>query len=119
LITYNSTSINVDERAREIATMFAFGTPVREVTRMAMLENLITGILGTLVGLGLGYIALVALLTNATQTTMPDLNVTIGLAPSTLVMAVLFGVVVVMLTPLLSIRKMIGMDIPATLRVME
>ena len=55
LIAFNSTSISVDERAREIATMFAFGLPVRTVTRMSMLENLITGVLGTLLGMGLGY----------------------------------------------------------------
>src|SRR4030067_877472 len=39
LIAFNSTSISVDERAREIATMFAYGLPVRTVTRMQMLEN--------------------------------------------------------------------------------
>ena len=39
LITYNSTSINVDERAREIATMFAFGLPVGTATRMAMQQR--------------------------------------------------------------------------------
>jgi len=32
LIAYNSTSINIDERAREIATLFAFGLPIRTVT---------------------------------------------------------------------------------------
>ncbi len=45
LIAFNSTAINLSERAREIATMFAFGLPPRMVIRMAMLENFITGVL--------------------------------------------------------------------------
>ncbi len=59
LIAFNSTSINVDARAREIATQFAFGLPIRTVTRMAMLENLVTGIQGTLFGLGFGFVVLI------------------------------------------------------------
>jgi putative ABC transport system permease protein len=62
LIAFNSTSINVDERVREIATMFAFGLPIRTVTRMQMVENLVIGILGTLVGVALGWEVLNALL---------------------------------------------------------
>ncbi|MEW6580603.1 MAG: ABC transporter permease, partial [Chloroflexota bacterium] len=54
LIAFNSTSISVDERVREIATMFAFGLPLRTVTRMQMVENAIMGVAGTLIGLALG-----------------------------------------------------------------
>lgn len=45
LIAYNTTSINMDDRTREIATMFAFGVPIRRVIRMNAVENLITGTL--------------------------------------------------------------------------
>ncbi len=119
LIAFNSTSISVDERAREIATMFAFGVRVRTVTRMTMLENLIMGVLGTLLGIGLGYVVLVWLLTNRMGTMMADISVTIALTPTTLVLAMILGVVVVALTPLFNMRKMLRMDIPSTLRVME
>jgi putative ABC transport system permease protein len=119
LITFNSTSINVDERAREIATMFAFGLPVRTVTRMSMLENLIIGILGTLSGLGLGYVVLVWMITQRMASQMRELDFSLTLSPATLGWAVAIGVIVVALTPLLSMRKMVRMDIPSTLRVME
>jgi putative ABC transport system permease protein len=119
LIAFNSTSISVDERAREIATMFAFGVRVRTVTRMTMLENLITGALGTLLGVGLGYVVLVWMMTDRMVAQMPDIGLTITVSPLTLVMAVVLGVVVVALTPLFNMRKMLRMDIPSTLRVME
>ena len=41
LIAFNSASINIDERAREHATMFAFGVRVRTVMWMAIVENFI------------------------------------------------------------------------------
>jgi putative ABC transport system permease protein len=119
LITFNSTSINVDERAREIATMFAFGLPVRTATRMAMLENLIMGGLGTVLGLGLGYAVLVWMMTERMATQLRTIQFLITISPETVAAALGMGVIVVALTPLLSIRKMAGMDIPSTLRVME
>ena len=54
LIAYNATSINADERARERATLFAFGLPVRRVMALEIVEGLMYGLLGTIVGLGLG-----------------------------------------------------------------
>ena len=41
LIAFNSASINMDERTREHATMFAFGLPVGTVLRLAVIENFI------------------------------------------------------------------------------
>ena len=103
----------------KIATMFAFGLPVRTVTRMSMLENLITGVLGTLLGIGLGYVVLVWLMTERMATQLRTITFNITLSPLTLGMAVGIGVIVVALTPLLNMRKMLRMDIPSTLRVME
>ena len=119
LIAFNSTTINLSERAREIATMFAFGVPPRTVTRMAMLENFITGVLGTLLGLGLGVVLLAWFYRERMPIIIPQMRFHITVAPSTLVLSVVFGVVVVTITPLLAVRRMASMDIPATLRVME
>ena len=119
LIAFNSTSINVDERAREIATMFAFGLPIRTVTRMTMIENLVTGVMGTLAGLGMGYLALMWMMNSRVTEMMPDVGMTITVYNRSLLLAVMLGVVVVALTPLLSMRKMSRMDLPSTLRVME
>jgi len=119
LIAFNTTSINVDERAREIATLFAFGLPIRTVTRMTMTENLATGILGTIVGLILGFLTLTWLMNERINTMLPDVSMTITLSALSLIIAVILGVVVVALTPLLSVRKMSRMNLPSTLRVME
>jgi putative ABC transport system permease protein len=119
LIAFNSTSINVDERVREIATMFAFGLPIRTVTRMQMVENLVIGILGTVVGVVLGWEVLKALLVARVQEQLADFNFIVKISTSTLVISVALGVLVVALTPLLSIRRMARMNIPDTLRVME
>src|SRR5690606_7174325 len=119
LIAFNSTGINVDERAREIATLFAFGLPIRTVLRMTVLENLITGILGTLLGIGLGWGVLNWMLTSQVDQVVPHVNLALALTPLTLAIAVILGVLVVALTPLLNLNKLSRMNLPATLRVVE
>lgn len=119
LIAFNSTSINVDERVREISTMFAFGLRIRTVTRMQMLENFIIGVLGTLVGVVLGWYALNAMLVSRMEEQLEDMQLIVTVAPATLVLSMALGILVVALTPLLSIRRMARMNIPDTLRVME
>ena len=119
LIAFNSTSINVDERVREIATMFAFGLPIRTATRMQAVENLITGVFGTILGVAFGYVAIVWMVEGQIAEMMPEIKFLIDVSPGTIFAAAVLGIVVVGLTPLLSIRKMTKMDIPATLRVME
>jgi putative ABC transport system permease protein len=119
LIAFNSTSINVDERVREIATMFAFGLPIRTVTRMQVVENLIIGVCGTIIGGILGWVALNVLLVQRVEEQLEDFGLIVTIAPGTLAISLLLGVLVVGLTPLLSIRRMRKMDIPSTLRVME
>jgi putative ABC transport system permease protein len=119
LIAFNSTSINVDERFREIATMFAFGLPLRTVTRMQMLENLIVGVLGTIVGVIAGWYVLNAFLASRVKEQLADFKFVVTISPATLAVSVILGVLVVALAPLFSIRRMTRMDIPSTLRVME
>jgi putative ABC transport system permease protein len=119
LIAFNTTSINVDERRRELATMFAFGTRVRTATRMAVIENLVTGILSTIIGLGLGWVVLNQLLGTRMENTVQEIGLLIQVAPATLVLVACFGVLLVALTPIFSIRKLTQMDIPSTLRVIE
>ncbi|MCD4686525.1 MAG: ABC transporter permease [Anaerolineae bacterium] len=119
LIAFNSTNINMNEREREIATMFAFGVPVRTVTRMAMIENFITGVLGTLLGIGLGVLFSTWFMTVKLVQIVPSIRMPITISATTLALAIFTGVVVTTLTPLLTMRKMLAMDIPSTLRVME
>jgi putative ABC transport system permease protein len=119
LIALNSTNINLSERSREIATMFAFGLPPRTVARMAMIENLIVGVFGTLIGFGLGALILVWFTQTRMPQILPEVRFPITVSASTISLAIVVGVVVVALTPLLTIHKMMDMDVPDTLRVME
>ncbi|MCQ3928836.1 MAG: hypothetical protein DPW16_00125 [Chloroflexi bacterium] len=119
LIAFNSTTINVDERMREIATMFAFGLRIRTVTRMQVVENIVTGLFGTILGVVFGYMVIVWMMESQIKDMVPDIQFNVYIASGTLLTAAVLGILVVGLTPLLSIRKMLRMDIPSTLRVME
>lgn len=119
LIAFNTTSISVDERSREIATMFAFGLPIRTVTRMQVVENIVLGILGTLIGIGLGWMMLTTMMGVRVEEQLEDLNFLITITPQSIVLSLILGILVVAITPLFSIRKMAKMDIPSELRIME
>jgi putative ABC transport system permease protein len=119
LITFNSTSMNVDERVREIATMFSFGLPIRAVIWMQVIENMVIGVMGTLLGIGLGWLSLTQFLIPRVQDVAADIGFTATFSLSTLLMAIMLGVIVVGVTPLLNIRRMVNMNLPSTLRVME
>jgi len=119
LIAFNSTSISVDERRREHATMFAFGLPVRAVLTVSVAENLVVGLLGTAAGVGLGRILLGWMIDSIVSTVIPDIGVVIFVSPRTVLIALGLGVAAVCLAPLLLLRRLAGMDIPSTLRVVE
>ena len=119
LIAFNAASINADDRARENATMFAFGFPLPSVVVIEVVESLIVGIIGTAVGVLAGWWLLDWLVTELLPTTLPDLGIVTALSTRTLLIAVGFGVLAVALAPLLTIRKLVRMDIPSTLRVVE
>jgi len=119
LIAYNSTSINLDERVREVATMFAYGVRVRTALRVAVTENLLASILGTIVGCGVGVLLMVFMLNQVFSTVIRDIEIAVSLELLTFGVALLVGVLVAVLTLLLSIGKMTRMDIPSTLRVKE
>jgi putative ABC transport system permease protein len=119
LIAFLSTAINADERARENATMFAYGVPAGRVTAGSVLESFVTGVLGTVVGIAAGYGLLSWVVNEVMPTTMPDVGTLTGLYPFTVVLAVLTGTVIVALAPLLALRSLRHTDIPSTLRVVE
>jgi len=119
LIAYNSTSINLDERAREMATMFAFGVRIRTGLRVAVVETLLTSVLGTVLGCGLGIMILTFMLNNVFAEVIADFDIHVMVHPVTFGVALIVGVMVAVLTPILNLPKMLRMDIPSTLRVME
>lgn len=119
LIAYNATSINAEERARERATLFAFGMRVRRVVGLEMVEGLLIGLLGTAVGVAGGLTLNRWIISSTMETTMPDMGMDIVVSATTLLTAVTLSVVAVGVAPLLTIRRLRRMDIPGTLRVVE
>ncbi len=119
LIAFNASRITVEERRREHATMRAFGLPVRSVMIVMMKESVIIGLLATVIGIGVGTWVLDWMLQSLATRTLPDFGIARHLSSTTLVAAMLIGVVAVTVAPLLLVRRVSKMDVPATLRVME
>jgi putative ABC transport system permease protein len=119
LIAFNAASINMDERAREHATMFAFGVPVRTVLQIAVIENLIIGAAATTFGLIGGGALLRVLIETRIAETLPDIYIKPVISTETLVLTIVLGVVAVALAPLLTWRRLASMDVPRTLKVVE
>jgi len=119
LIAFNSASISVDERAREQATMFAFGLPVRRVLGIVTTESVITGVLGTGVGIGVGYLVLDWMMTSLLAETVPEIGVRAIITGSTVVTISLLALAAVALAPVFTLRRLRRMDVPSTLRVLE
>jgi putative ABC transport system permease protein len=119
LIGFNATTIAADERAREHASMFAFGVPVRTTIRMNIIESALTGVLGTVAGIPAGYAVLAGTISRTVTHSFPDIGLTPLLSTEMVLIAVLVGVVAVAVGPLFTVRSLQRMDIPARLRVME
>jgi putative ABC transport system permease protein len=119
LIAFNTTTISGEERAREQATMLAFGVPGRRVLGQSVLESAMIGIMATAVGIAAGLGILSWVLGTLSREVFPELGVGIAISAETIATAVLVGVVAVAAAPLLGARRLRRMDIPSTLRVVE
>ncbi len=119
LIAFNSASVAFDERAREHATMMAYGVKRRTIVRMAVIESGTIGVLATLLGLAGGYVFVNTAMASNIEQTVPDIEMTISYTPTLIGLAVLLGIAAVTMAPLLTWRKLSRTDIPSTLRIME
>lgn len=119
LLVYNTTTVNIDERTRELATMAAFGTPIRTSSLILMVESMILGVLGTVAGYFLLSPFVVDILEARVDQAMNEIWLSVFLYPDSIVILILIGIILVTLTPLLSIRKLIKMDLTSALRVVE
>ena len=55
LIAFNTANLNAEERARDHATMFAYGVPVRRAVANLSMEGLLLGLLAIVAGTVFGY----------------------------------------------------------------
>jgi putative ABC transport system permease protein len=119
LIAFNTASIGTDERAREHATMIAFGLPTRTVLWLITAESVLVGVVGTVVGLAAGYGLLAWLTATTIATVMPEIGVAAALSAGTVAAALLLGAGTVAAAPLFTLRRLHRIDVPSTLRVAE
>jgi putative ABC transport system permease protein len=119
LVAFNSASIATDERAREHATMLAFGVPAWRVIGIEVAESVILGLGGTLAGLAVGVGVLAWFVGDQVPQMMPDLGISIAVAPGTIVAALAVGVIVVGIAPVFMARRLRRMNLPGTLRLVE
>lgn len=119
LMAFNLASISLEERRREFATMFAYGMPVRRGLAIAAGENLIIGVLATVLGIVIGMLAIGWMISALFSDTWPEIGLVRNLSLGTYLTAVFAGVFAVSIAPLLLVRRLTRMDVPSTLRVVE
>ncbi|HVA85688.1 MAG TPA: FtsX-like permease family protein [Candidatus Saccharimonadales bacterium] len=119
LIAFNSATIALDERSREHATMFAFGTRLRTVLALAIAESALVGLIGTIIGLIGGRIVIELIVRLILPDVVPNVGFSIVISVTTIAAAFVLGIAVVALAPLFGIRRLQNMDIPTALRVVE
>jgi putative ABC transport system permease protein len=99
--------------------MLAFGVPVSRVLGIEVAESVLLGLAGTVVGLLVGVAVIAWFVGVKVPEMMPELGITIEVAPGTVGVALLVGVLVVGLAPLLMTRRLRRMNLPGTLRLVE
>jgi putative ABC transport system permease protein len=117
--TARARDIRFEERARDHATMLAFGLPVRTILGLTIVETVLVGTIATAVGIVGGYGVLGWVASTTIPAVLPEVGVSATLAATTVVMAFALGTATVALAPLFTIGRLRGMDVPSTLRVME
>jgi putative ABC transport system permease protein len=96
-VIFNTMSITVAQRTRELATLRTLGASRRQVRMSVLLEALVIGVLASIVGLGLGYLLAKGLnaLFEALDLALPQTDLVF--ATRTVVVSLLVGIVVTLL----------------------
>ena len=100
---FNTVTLNVTERSRELATMRTLGFSKRQVNLLITIESLITGVVGIILGFVLGY-AIEAYLVGQMSTL--DWNMDIIIEPSTFVIVGALTLAVLLLSQIPGLRAL-------------
>lgn len=107
LVIYNTFTILVTQRARELALLRCLGATRRQVFGGVVIESALVGVIGSVaglaigVGLGLGGLALL----DALGADLPPATATAGLTGRTVAVALTVGIVMTMLSALVPARR--------------
>ena len=119
LIAFNTANINVDERARDHATMFAYGVPVRRVIANLSVEGLLLGVAAVVLGALFGYALLLWMALFLMPTAIPEVGMIVSVRPVEMAVYFALALVAIVVAPIFPGRKLKQMFIPGKLRVME
>lgn len=119
LIAFNTANINVDERARDHATMFAYGIPVRRVIANLSVEGLLLGVAAVVFGALFGYALLLWMALFLMPTAVPDVGMVVSVRWGEMAVYFVLALAAIALAPVFPGRKLKKMFIPGQLRVME
>ena len=119
LVAYNSVKVGHDERARESATMMAFGVTVRRVVAIGVAESLMLGIVAVGVGLAVGYGLFRWILESVLPAAIPDLAVHASINGWSYGMTVIIGLAAMAVAPIMVVRQLRRMNLPSALRYVE
>ncbi len=100
-VIYNVFSITVAQRQRENALMRAVGASRRQVTVSLLIESVVVGLVGSILGLGLGMLLAMGLQRafSALGLDLPSTGLT--LLPRTVILTIIVGLLVTVLSALL------------------
>lgn len=99
-VVYNAFRVVVAQRGRELALLRVLGATRRQLVWSVLAEAFVVGTLAALIGVGVGLLLAVAIraLLGATGTELPDAGLV--LAPRTLLVGIIVGVVTTLLSAL-------------------
>lgn len=119
LIAFNTANINVDERSRDHATMFAYGIPVRRVIANLSVEGLLLGVAAVVLGGLFGYALLLWMALFLMPTAIPEIGMIVSVRWWEMAVSFALALAAIAAAPVFSGRKLRKMFIPGQLRVME
>lgn len=102
-IIYNTFSMIVAQRNRELALLRAIGASRENVSRSVLLEALIVGIVGGVIGLGLGVGIAAAMLAFTASQGLPSNGLDVGIGA--IASAIFVGVIVTLLSAWIPARR--------------
>jgi len=107
-LIFNTFRTVVVERHHDLAMLRAVGATRRQITTMIMIESLLQGIVGTLIGLILGYLLALAYISFIGQfyhTYFAGITIELRLIPSAVVLASVLGIITALLAGYLPARS--------------
>lgn len=115
-IIYNTTTINIMERKRELASLRVMGFSKRQVAELIFNENVAVSVLGIIVGLPMGRLMAAGIINNLGE---EIIKIPLVIYPRTYLMAVVTVFIFVFLAQLANMRRISKLDLVEVMKSRE